>query len=245
MGLFDRAKAAFGGVDHHLIEDGVLARGIVTTCEPTGMGTGRAAAGLGTRIVCKLTVQVVPLDGGAPYEAHTMHPIPQVYLPQFMSGNGAVAVRVDPADPQHVALDLTHDVPPAPEPADGAAAPPPKIVLTSDDGTQQEVKTEKGVYTTADLLARGLPCTLEVLAAFPLGQLTQAGRPATGIILQVHREGVAPYQAQAGLYVPPAATSIVVPGAKVPGKWMPGPGLPTDANLVTIDFPALGIDPNA
>jgi hypothetical protein len=59
------------------------------------------------------------------------------------------------------------------------------------------------------------------------------------VILQVHRDDTPPYQAQVGLHIPDELASVVVPGARLPGKWLPGSGLPTDVNLVTIDFPAL------
>ncbi|MGY2701485.1 hypothetical protein [Nocardioides sp. HB32] len=228
MGLFKKAKGALGGVDQHLIETGVLARGNVKDVDTTSMSTGRAEQGLGARIVCKVTVEVVPLDGSDSYTAICTHPVPQVYLPKLMERGAAVAVRVDPDDPQDIALDLEHEVPPAP------------ILLQSDDGTSGVVTTNKGTYTYEEIIRDGRPCTVEVSAVFPLGQLTQAGLPASGLILQVHRDGAAPYQAQVGLHVPDELASVVVPGAQLPGKWLPGPGLPTDVNLVTIDFPALG-----
>jgi hypothetical protein len=122
--------------------------------------------------------------------------------------------------------------------ARGGVDPAP-MVLHSDDGTSEAVTTNTGIYTYDELIRDGQPCTVEVSAVFPLDQLTQAGLPASGLILQVQRDGVAPYQAQVGLHIPDAAVSVVVPGARLPGKWLPGPGLPTDVNLVTIDFPAL------
>lgn len=228
MGLFKKAKAAAGGVDHGLIETGTLARGNVKNVEPTSMSTGRAERGLGTKVICIVTVEVVPLDGSHSYDATCRHPVPQVYLPTLMEPGAAVAVRVNPDDPQDIALDLDHDVPPAP------------IVLHSDDGTSEVVTTNKASYTADELLRDGRPCTVEVSAVFPLNQLTQAGLPASGLILQVHRDGAAPYQAQVGLHVPDAFAAAVVPGAQLPAKWLPGPGLPTDVNLVTIDFPAMG-----
>jgi hypothetical protein len=228
MGLFKKAKAAVGGVDHHLIETGVLARGNIKDVEMTSMSTGRAERGFGTDVVCKLTVEVVPLDGSDFYTAYCTFPIPQVYLPKINEPGAAVAVRVNPNDPQDIALDLAHDVPPAP------------IVLHSDDGASEVVQTNKSTYTYEELIRDGRPCTVEVSAVFPLNQLTQAGLPASGLILQVHRDGAAPYQAQIGTHIPDAVVPVVVPGAQLPGKWLPGPGLPTDVNLVTIDFPALG-----
>ncbi len=227
MGLFNKVKSAFGGVDHHLIETGTLARGNLKSVEPTAMSVGRAEQGFGTRVVCKVTVEVVPLDGSEAYLASCLHPIPQVYLPKMNEPGAAVAVRVDPADPAHIALDLENDVPPAP------------VVLVSDDGTHETVKTNKASYTSDEILRDGRPCTVEVSAVFPLGQLTQAGLPASGLIVQVHRTDVAPYQAQVGMHIPNEFANVVVPGATLPAKWVPGPGLPTDVNLVTIDFAAL------
>jgi hypothetical protein len=227
MGLFKKAKAALGGVDHHLIETGVLARGNVKDVETTSMSTGRPEAAYGVEVVCRVTVEVVPLDGSDSYTATCTAPIPQVYLPRINEPGAAVAVRVDPDDPQSIALDLATDVPPAP------------IVLRSDDGTSEVVQTNRSTYTYEELIRDGQPCTVEVSAVFPLNQLTQAGLPASGLILQVRRDGVAPYQAQIGTHIPDAAVPVVVPGAQLPGKWLPGPGLPTDVNLVTIDFPAL------
>lgn len=226
MGLFKRAKSALGGVDHDLIDNGVLARGNVQDVDTSSMSVGRPERGFGTRVVCTVTIEVVPLDGSDFYTASCVHPIPQVYLPKLMEPGAAVAVRVDPNDPQNIALDLEHDVPPAP------------IVLVGDDGTRQTVETNKATYTYEELIRDGHPCTVEVSAVFPLNQLTQAGLPASGLILQVHRDGVAPYGAQVGLHIPDSAVPVVVPGARLPGRWLPGPGLPTDVNLVTIDFPA-------
>src|SRR4051794_21219834 len=111
MSLFKRAKSALGGVDKDLIEHGTLARGNVKDVDVTSMSTGRAEAGFGARIVCKVTVEVVPLDGSDFYTATCMHPVPQVYLPKLSEPGAAVAVRVDPEDPQNIALDLEHDVP--------------------------------------------------------------------------------------------------------------------------------------
>ncbi len=227
MGFFDKVKSAVGGVDQQLIESGTLARGNVKAVDPTAMSVGRAEQGFGTRVVCRVTVEVVPLDGSESYEASCVHPIPQIYLPKLNEPGASVAVRVDPADPSHIALDLEHDVPPAP------------IMLVSDDGTKEAVQTNKASYTSEEILRDGHPCVLEVSAVFPLGQLTQAGLPASGLILQVHRADAAPYQAQVGLHIPDEFVRVVVPGAQLPGKWVPGPGLPTDVNLVTIDFSAL------
>jgi hypothetical protein len=45
--------------------------------------------------------------------------------------------------------------------------------------------------------------------------------------------------ARVGTFIPPAAVSKVVVGATLPARWVPGPGLPTDVNLVIPDWPAI------
>lgn len=227
MGLFKRVLSAFGGDEHDLVRTGVLARGNVQDVDMTSMSTGRPEGRLGSNLVCTVTVEVIGLGGEDPYVASCQHPVPQVYLPGLMEPGAAVAIRVDPRDPQHIALDLAHDVPAAP------------TILVSVDGAHETLKTHQGTFTYEDLIRDGRPCTVEVLAVFPLDRPTQAGLPATAVVLLVRRDGAAPYQAQVGLDVPDAAVPVVVPGARLPGKWLPGPGLPTDVNLVTIDFPAL------
>ena len=228
MGLFDKAKAALGGVDTHLIETGTLARGNVISVDPTGMtigGEGNLA--YGAEKVCKVVVEVIGLNGEEPYQAETMHPIPLINIPQLQEKGAAVAVRVDPADSHHIALDLTTDVPPAP------------IILQSDDGTKQTLTTNTAPVTAADILRDGKPCTVEVLAVIPLNQNTQDSLPATGLVLAVTRDGAAPYQAQVGVHIPDGVASKVVVGATLPAKWVPGTGEPTDVNLVTPDWTAI------
>jgi hypothetical protein len=78
-----------------------------------------------------------------------------------------------------------------------------------------------------------------VLAVIPLNQLASDGTPATGLVLLVHRDGVADYQAQIGTHIPDAAVAKVVVGATLPARWVPGPGLPTDVNLVSPDWAAI------
>lgn len=114
MGFLKKAGRALGQVDKDLIANGLLARGRVTECRRTAMSTGNQVR----NVVCELTVEV-ELESRPVYTAECKHPIPMPYLPQFESGQGFVAVRVDPGDPQNVALDLSHDVPSS---RDGAAA---------------------------------------------------------------------------------------------------------------------------
>ena len=77
-----------------------------------------------------------------------------------------------------------------------------------------------------------------MLAVIPDGSGHSEG-PATGLILTVHRDGVPEYQAQVGTFIPPAAAARVIVGATLPARWVPGPGLPTDVNLVIPDWAAI------
>lgn len=237
MGLFKSAKAHLGIADKQLLRDGILARGNVVSCTPTAMTTGREADGYGPKSVCNVTVEVVGLPDVAPYQASCLHAIPKVYLPQMSTPGAAVAVRVDPQDHQHIELDLTTGVPPAPGgPTGGGSSGEPEVMLVNDDGTQQKLETNTSTFTAAEILAQGSPCTVDVLAVIPMTQTNSLGQVVTGLVLTVHRDGAAPYQAQIGTFIPPDKAGRVTVGASLPAKWVPGPGLPTDVNLVTPDW---------
>jgi hypothetical protein len=228
MGLFGKAKRELGIVDKKLLANGILARGNVVSAVPGGMTIGDDSnLQYGSEKVCTVVVEVIGLNGEAPYEATCRHAVPLIYIPKLQEPGAAVTVRVDPHDPQHIELDLGTEVPPAP------------IILVSDDGTQQKLTTSKSTYTSAEILQLGAPCTVDVLAVIPLNQLASDGGPATGLVLMVHRPGVPGYQAQIGTHIPDAAAARVVVGATLPARWVKGPGLPTDVNLVTPDWPAI------
>ena len=228
MGLFDKAKRELGIADGKLLESGVLARGNVLSCEPDGMTIGQDSnLAYGAEKVCKVVVEVIGLDGEDAYEATCKHSIPLIYIPRMQEKGAAVALRVDPKNPQHIELDLGTEVPPAP------------IILVGDDGARQTLKSSKSTYTAAEILQQGSPCTVEVLLVIPLNQLTSDGLPATGLVLTVHRDGVPEYQAQIGTHIPDAMIAKVVAGATLPARWVPGPGLPTDVNLVSPDWAAI------
>lgn len=225
VNLFEAAAEALGHIDTKLVATGTLARGNIVSVEPAGMGVGNVNSVNGIAQVCKLVIEVVPLDGSDSYQAECTYPVPQIYLPQFRAPGAAVAVRVDPKDPTHIAVDAATDV------------PPPPIVAVSDDGTRQVVTTHASAVTGPELVRTGTACHVQVLALIPLNQNDSQGNPATGLILSVlDVAGRAPYQAQIGLGIPAAAASTVVVGATLPAKYLPGGG----DDMVTIDWPALG-----
>jgi hypothetical protein len=169
MGLFGKAKRELGIADRKLLASGILARGDVLSCEPDGMTIGQDSnLAYGAEKVCRVVVEVIGLDGEEAYEATCKHSIPLIYIPKMQEKGAAVAVRVDPNDPQHI-----------------------------------------------------------------------DGLPATGLVLTVHRDGVPDYQAQIGTHIPEAMVAKVVAGATLPARWVPGPGLPTDVNLVSPDWAAI------
>ncbi len=228
MGLFSRAKRELGVTDKKLLATGILARGNIVSAEPDGMTIGSDSnLQYGPEKVCRVVVEVIGLNGEEPYEATCKHSIPLIYIPKLQEPGAAVAVRVDPNDPQNIELDLGTEVPAAP------------IVFVSDDGSSETLKINKETASSADILRDGAPCTVQVLLVFPLNQLAADGGPATGLVLQVHRDGVEDYQAQIGLHIPEAALPSVVVGATLPAKWVPGPGLPSDVNLVCPDWAAI------
>jgi hypothetical protein len=95
-----------GQVDKKLLKTGLPARGDVLRCDTTTVSIGSDGLCAETEQVCDVTVTVTGLPGRPPYQATCTHPIPFVYLPQMRAPGATVAVRVDPNDPQHIALDL-------------------------------------------------------------------------------------------------------------------------------------------
>ncbi len=223
--LFRAMGQALGQTDKKLIKEGVLARGNIVSCVPTRMGFGNTNSTLGAKQVCHFVIEVIPPDGSDSFQAECNFAIPQIYIPQYSQEGAAIAVRYDPADPQSITVDPEADVPDAP------------IVAVSDDGTRQVVTTHAAPVTGPELLRTGAPCHVAVLALIPLNQNDSQGNPATGIVLSVlDAGGRAPYQAQIGVGIPPAAADKVVVGATLPGKYLVGGG----DDQVTIDWPALG-----
>jgi len=240
MGLFKRAGAAMGHVDHKLIERGLLARGLVTECKRTAMTTGRQVQS----VICDITVEI-ELEDRPVYTAHTKHPIQMPYLPQFESGQGSVAVRVDPDDPQNIALDLTHDVPPPRAAAAAAAGASTVQVIDAGAGLPADVAAQlaaagidlggaaagaaggaaaaavpqnrESPVSAADILATGTPCRVIVQSAQPLG-FQKDGRDVWGLVLNVVADGEPPAQARIGVGIPPEGVARLFPGANLPAR---------------------------
>ena len=234
MGIFKGIRGAMGGVDKKLLESGILARGLVIDCHATAYSTGNTVAG--TRQVCKVTVEISGVPGRPSYRATCLFPIPVLYLAQMKTPGATVAVRVDPDDPQDIALDLETSPPPSSIETDG---PSSQVTAQTDvrsgfaESTGPEVTNHPSDIKGPEILARGVACRVIVVESMPLGQLDSQGMPATGFVLSVFVSGRSPYQVQIGMGVPPEAVPLVFPGANLPAKV-----LSDRPDLVSIDWPA-------
>ena len=113
----------------------------------------------------------------------------------------------------------------------------PQVFVQSDGEDPVPLRTQPmdpSIGGAAGIMATGLPCRATVLAVIPLpGQKTSTGEDATALVMSVTIAGQAPFQAQTGLHVPPAALAMLAPGAEVEGKV-----LADNNNAVAIDWNA-------
>jgi hypothetical protein len=228
MGFLRKAAAAFGHIDKDLIERGILARGRIVECKRTGMSTGVQIQ----MIVCNLTIEV-ELEGQPPYIATCKHPIPIPYLAQAESGQGYVAVRVDPDDPQNIAVDPTADVPggnATVRTIDASQGIPADIAqqlasagITLDDSPappvdlSQPLPNRESEVSAQQILESGTPCRAIVQSAQPLG-FQKDGLDVWGIVLNAIDHKGATAQARIGIGVPAEAVALLFPGATLPAK---------------------------
>lgn len=204
MGFLKKIKSMAGGVDDELLKQGRLGRGVVVGLELTGT---TVSLGVDEYRVCQVAVQVF-LDGEQPYIAQARQRILEYQIPQLSQGGAMVAVRVDPADLQKIALDF-------------ASEPPVVTMGKAPDGGAERI------------LATGLPVDLVIVGNAPLGVRNYLGHDVHLFTLTVLPPGQAPYQVQVGNPAPPQALPLLYPGSKVPGKVLAG-----EPNSVAIDWDA-------
>jgi hypothetical protein len=204
MGFLKKVKSMAGGVDSELVENGRLGRGVIVGLELTGTAV---SMGANEYRVCQIAVQVF-LDGEQPYVAQARQRILEYQIPQLSQGGALVAVRVDPADPQKIAVDFQSE------------APVVTMAKAPDGGAER-------------ILGSGLPASLVIVANAPLGVRNYLGHDVHLFTLTVSVPGQAPYQVQVGNPVPAEALPLLYPGSKVPGKVMAG-----EPNSVAIDWDA-------
>ncbi len=194
MGLFKAFKEIKQTVagDSALMEHGLLGRALVTDARLTGMAM---TIGVEEYRVVEFTAQVF-LDGREAYLATGKQRVPQWRLGQLVGSS--LAVRVDPADPQRIALDLA------------AEAPVVTLARPADGGV-------------ARILASGRPAEATIVQHQPLGLRSWDGHDLQVFALVVTAPGEAPRQVQVGQPLPLDALALVFPGARVPVKLGAGP----------------------
>lgn len=84
----------------HLLEHGLLGRGIIVSVQQTSVSTG---PDFNPSRLCVFTVEV-SLNGGPSYTAACRQAVRATVLPRLMSPGATVAVRVDPDDHSLIAL---------------------------------------------------------------------------------------------------------------------------------------------
>jgi hypothetical protein len=206
MGLLGKMKSFTGSVDKGLLEHGRLGRGIITGAEKKASIEGSG----GFKYVCEFAVEVT-LDDTPRYMATCRQAVDISLLPQLMSGV-PVAVRVDPGDPQRIAISLGEE--------------PPVVTMSSAD---------PNVGSAADILENGEACRVVIVGTQPTGtRSSKSGYDMYAFVLSVFAEGIAPYQVTVGNPVPPAAVPLLFPGNSLPAKRMPN----ADERMLAIDWDA-------
>jgi hypothetical protein len=208
MGLFSKMRNLTGSVPKELLENGLLGRGIIVSVEQTSVSTG---ADFDPAHVCVFTVEVA-LDNTPRYTATCRQAVKATVLPQLMTPGATVAVRVDPADQNHIALSL------------GEAPPTVTMAAAGDPNTS----------SAARILEQGVPCKAVIVQSQPLGMRNPKGDDMYAFALTILADGRSPYQIQVGNPVPATAVPLLYPGNTVPAKRMPE----GDDREVVIDWQA-------
>ena len=209
MGLFSKVRQLSGTPSRELLEHGLLGRGIITGIKQTGVSTG---VDFDPSHVCVFTVEV-SLDNTARYMATCRQAIRATILPQLLSGQATVAVRVNPDDHSQIALDL--------------ATEPPIITVSARSG-------DENTGSAAQILQEGTPCRAVIIESLPLGRRNPAGVDLYAFSLTVIADGRPPYQTKLGMPVPTEAVPLLYPGNNVPAKRLPD----REDQYVVIDWDA-------
>jgi hypothetical protein len=198
MGLFNKMRHMTGSVSKELLENGLLGRGIITDVQQTSVSTG---ADFNPSHVCIFTVEV-SLDNVPRYTTTCRQAVLATVLPQLISGEPTVAVRVNPDDHSEIALSL------------GEQPPTVTMAATGDANTG----------SAAEILAHGEACRAVIVESQPLGKKNPAGIDMYALLLTVMADGRPPYQVPVGNPVPAGAVPLLYPGNNVPAKRLPDRG---------------------
>ena len=194
----DKMRSVVGGVSPELMQNGTLARGEVLSVQMTGMSVSHGNQVATEKQVCHVTLNVI-MDNTPPFQATVKQGIPVLLLPQMSSGSAVVAVRVNPANHQEVAIDFDND--------------PPTVTLAAGGPNSS---------SAAELLATGTAARAVIIQSQPLGVRNQAGVDMYALMVTIMCEGMAPYQTQMGNPVPPSGLPLLYPGSNLPAKVRPG-----------------------
>ena len=202
MGMFNKLAKKMSGEND--IQNGPLGRGLILGFELTGMSI--EVNGVESR-VCRFQVQVM-LDDTEPYIATCKQRLAVWDIGRIQPGATVAAVRVDPNDPQRIAIDFTVE--------------PPAVRGVRGQGA-----------SAAQILATGAPGVAVLQQFQDMSMTNPEGVPIYAFQMVVTAAGGQPYVCQVGNPMPPAALPLLFPGSKVPVKI--GAGGP---NEVVIDWAA-------
>ena len=191
MGIFKKMKEAVAGTDADSIENGRLGRGIITDLGISG--TSITTGGVESR-VCTFTLEIA-LDDTPRYMAQARQRIAVWDIGRIQPGATTVAVRVDPNDPQRVAIDWD--------------TPAPQVRAATNDAN---------TGSAAAILATGEACQAVIVQYQDMGMTGSTGDPIYAFVLTVIPNGGQPYQIQVGNPVPARALVKLFPGSQVPAK---------------------------
>src|SRR5207302_3963406 len=139
-----------GSPSKQLLQTGLMGRGIIMNVQQTSVSIG---PDFDPSHVCVFTIEVA-LDNTPRYTATCRQAVSAMLLPQLMSGEATVAVRVNPNDHSEIAMDL--------------ATAPPTVTMARDSG-------DENTGSAAKILADGVPCRAVIIQSQPLGMKNPEG----------------------------------------------------------------------
>lgn len=200
MGFLDDLADGFrkftGGVDQDLLATGILARGEVLGISMSGTTVTIMNGPVERNCTFRLRVM---RDGAQPYEATVVQRVQEIMISALQQPGVVLALKVDPADPQRVAIDF------------GSA--PPEVTLPETSGTD----------SAAYVLEHGKPITVVLVGNQRIGIKNHKGDPVHALELTVATGVPEPYQTTVGNAVPAFALPLLYPGSKLHAKLGDGP----------------------
>ena len=225
------------------VKNGVQSDSIIAGIADTGTTITSPSAGPEAPVY-KLTLQVKPIGGGAPYQVEIKEAIPRLYIPMIMPG-APLGVMIDPANPMHVSPDWSRvgsyaaplaggapaggvnltaapggfnmDFDASGKPADG------EVAAVAAGVRSGQVNTIKG--SADQLLASGMRGTAVITTAMPLGKTVRDINPAADpsrlddpvwiFTVECDVPGGGQFPAVFGHRVPIAKLAAVAPGVKL------------------------------